>query len=86
MIATSSSVLTLGLGAWGGTDLLLTLGFGLGAAVIALPKPICYRPAVVDLGADDPRGRGIEGADDPRGRGTEASDDPRGAWDGCREF
>lgn len=74
MSATTSSVLTLGLGAWGSPSLLLTLGFGLGAAVVALPQPICYRPAVVPV------------SDDPRGRATEASDDPRGAWDGCREF
>ena len=40
MNGSPSSVITMGYGSWGSTGLVLTLGYGIGAAVAETPTPV----------------------------------------------
>lgn len=48
-MASPSTVLTMGMGAWGSASLLLTLGYGGGAAGVL--GPYCFCPTVATVSA-----------------------------------
>lgn len=42
MNGSPSAILTMGLGSWGSVGLILTLGYGIGAAAVAIPGRLEY--------------------------------------------
>ena len=58
-MASPSSVLTQGLGSWGSANLVITLGFGIGAQ--SVQEPGCVHPTDAAIWAVDPTDAAIWG-------------------------